>query len=105
MHQCTGKRGRTDFVPIEDFSDGLLVRDYQFLEEISREEDSSKRGFSHRAGKPTGKAKLLIQKALALSAALRVMLVVQAKERGTQLMIMPGSFSRHKQNTTAFSKK
>jgi len=90
QYGCTGKRARTDFVPIEKFDDSLIVRDYRFLEEVGREEDSCKRSIAQTPQKAAGRWKQL-QK--------------QVTDRGTTLMLMPPSFSRRKQNTTSFSKK
>ena len=40
---CTGKRKRTEYVPIAAFSDRELVSDYNFLEEAALLRDSSTR--------------------------------------------------------------
>ena len=40
---CTGKRKRTEYIPIAAFSDRELVSDYNFLEEAALLRDSSAR--------------------------------------------------------------
>ena len=40
---CTGKRKRTEYVPIAAFSDRELISDYNFLEEAALLRDSSAR--------------------------------------------------------------
>ncbi len=40
---CTGKRQRTEYVPIAAFSDRELISDYNFLEEAAILRDSSAR--------------------------------------------------------------
>ncbi|KAJ6830195.1 box C/D snoRNA protein 1-like [Iris pallida] len=40
---CTGKRNRTEFVPLSDFNDNLLISDYNLLEETKRVAESARR--------------------------------------------------------------
>lgn len=40
---CTGKRKRTDYVPMAGFGDRELISDYRFLEEAAGLRDSSAR--------------------------------------------------------------
>ncbi|XP_059651808.1 uncharacterized protein LOC132299295 [Cornus florida] len=50
---CTGKRHRTDFIPISQFDDNLLLSDYNMLEDSKRVAESAQRmreklcGYSH----------------------------------------------------------
>ncbi|KAK6143126.1 hypothetical protein DH2020_023474 [Rehmannia glutinosa] len=50
---CTGKRPLTNFVPISQFDDNLLISDYNMLEDVKRIADSAQRmrvklcGYSH----------------------------------------------------------
>ena len=43
VHGCTGKRDRTAFVPLAEFTDAHLASDYTLLEEAAREGDAAKR--------------------------------------------------------------
>ncbi|CBI38921.3 unnamed protein product, partial [Vitis vinifera] len=40
---CTGKRQRTQFVPLSQFDDNLLLSDYNLLEEVKRVAESAQR--------------------------------------------------------------
>nr|CAB3475524.1 unnamed protein product [Digitaria exilis] len=54
---CTGKRTRTDPVPIAQFDDNQLISDYNFLEETKQATESAHRligGFGGNFGGPGG---------------------------------------------------
>ncbi|PSS26449.1 Box C/D snoRNA protein [Actinidia chinensis var. chinensis] len=50
---CTGKRQQTQFVPLSQFDDNLILSDYNMLEDVKRIADSAQRmrlklcGYSH----------------------------------------------------------
>ncbi|XP_062208162.1 uncharacterized protein LOC133909652 [Phragmites australis] len=88
---CTGKRPRTDPVPLARFDDNQLISDYSFLEEAKQVRESAHRiigGFGRNFGGPGG-AQLprwlfFLRKA--------------AQRRGIRLYFLPKGMARREQN-------
>ncbi|KAL6853381.1 hypothetical protein ACP4OV_019410 [Aristida adscensionis] len=88
---CTGKRPRTDAVPLARFDDNQLLSDYNFLEEAKQAAESAHRriaGVGRNFGGPGG-AKLptwlfFLRKA--------------AQRRGIRLFFLPRGMARREQN-------
>ena len=84
---CTGTEDKTQFVKLSEFDNVKLISDYKFLEGIKEGIDSSHRGFIGSSGK--------VKAPKSLSR--------QCIERNIVLKMMPGMFSRHKENKSHFS--
>ena len=98
---CTGKRDRTAFKDIRDFTDADVVSDYRFLEEALLEKDRAKRwrpefaagsDAAARGSRPGG------AKTIAL-------LTQQARARGVELFCMPDGMARRVANTTFYDRR
>ncbi|XP_062231841.1 uncharacterized protein LOC133929196 [Phragmites australis] len=88
---CTGKRPRTDPVPLARFDDSQLLSDYNFLEEAKQVRESAHRligGFGRNFGGPGGaqlpKCLFFLRKA--------------AQRRGIRLYFLPRGMARREQN-------
>eukprot|EP00124_Ichthyophonus_hoferi_P005434 Ihof_evm1s786 gene=Ihof_evmTU1s786 len=86
---CTGKRDRTAFVRLSEFTDEQLQSDFTFLEEANRIGDNAKRSMlNKRDGHNYSKRTQVLLKA--------------AKERGMQLKLMPPGLQRRKENQSFY---
>eukprot|EP00793_Prasinoderma_coloniale_P000208 PRCOL_00005718-RA len=114
VHGCTGKRDRTAFVPLAEFTDAHLASDYTLLEEAAREGDAAK-GRSGRGGRGSAADADDAEDAdelrppqerpdAALPRALHV-LRAAARERGVSLRFMPPGMGRREANTTRLGGK
>ncbi|KAF8642155.1 hypothetical protein HU200_067415 [Digitaria exilis] len=88
---CTGKRPRTDPIPIAQFDDNQLISDYNFLEETKQATESAHRligGFGRNFGGPGGGQLpswlFFLRKA--------------AQRRGVRLYFLPKGMARREQN-------
>lgn len=99
---CSGKRDRTAFKDIRDFTDADVVSDYRFLEEALLERERAKRwrpqygigsGAAARSDRPPATAKVI------------ALLTQQAKARGVELFCMPDGMARRVANTTFFDRR
>ncbi|CAL9131684.1 unnamed protein product [Musa acuminata var. zebrina] len=92
--RCTGKRNRTEFVPLSQFDDKLLFSDYDLLEETKRVTESAHRlitgfGSNYRFHLPTR---------------LR-MLRNAANRRRTRLLSLPLGMSKRDKNQSRYNQK
>ncbi|KAK9144267.1 hypothetical protein Sjap_004170 [Stephania japonica] len=91
---CTGKRPRTEVVPISQFNDNLLISDYNFLEEAKRIAESAERMRNAVLGKPYFK----------LPYNLRALKTAAAHQK-IVLLFLPSGMSKRKQNQTRYNPK
>ena len=101
---CTGKRNRSEYLPLCRMNDNTLQSDYFFIEEVLEimpraskisklaEENSISTGTSTSAINNNRSTASLNKKARRL--------VNQAKNRGITLQVMPSFLERHKNNTS-----
>eukprot|EP01025_Chloroclados_australasicus_P068508 TRINITY_DN9517_c0_g1_i1.p3 TRINITY_DN9517_c0_g1~~TRINITY_DN9517_c0_g1_i1.p3 ORF type:complete len:300 (+),score=24.66 TRINITY_DN9517_c0_g1_i1:134-901(+) len=81
--QCSGKRKRTEFVPMDKFDDNLLIKDYKLLQEIiETKERAQKRQKGNKFQRSTKRLKSL------------------AHKKGIDLRFMPSESTKRIQNTT-----
>lgn len=86
---CSGKRNRTEFVPLSRMTDNTMRNDYFFLEEVLQYIPSNgKRARTEEASSTQTKSKKSRR------------LLQQAERRGITLQIMPPMMVRHKSNTS-----
>ncbi|XP_073007905.1 uncharacterized protein [Typha latifolia] len=89
---CTGKRNRTEFVPLSRFDDNLLLSDYNLLEETKRIEESARRliaGFGGNVGPNLPMRLRMLRQA--------------AYRRRTQLFFLPRGMSKREKNLSLFN--
>ena len=99
---CTGKRDRTAFKDIRDFTDADVVSDYRFLEEALLEKDRAKRWRPEFAAGSNAAARADRAPAAAKTIAL---LTQQARARGVELFCMPDGMARRVANTTFYDRR
>ena len=99
---CTGKRDRTAFKDIRDFTDADVVSDYRFLEEALLEKDRAKRWRPEFAAGSDAAARADRAPAAAKTIAL---LTQQARARGVELFCMPDGMARRVANTTFYDRR
>eukprot|EP00271_Cylindrocystis_brebissonii_P011015 TRINITY_DN2766_c0_g1_i1.p1 TRINITY_DN2766_c0_g1~~TRINITY_DN2766_c0_g1_i1.p1 ORF type:complete len:349 (+),score=60.13 TRINITY_DN2766_c0_g1_i1:203-1249(+) len=107
---CSGKRARTNFVPLADFTDNHLLSDYNLLEEALQQRDaalrlSSQMGGAKKAqggGSRQQRAPQQQQQRLPFGMAT---LREQAKLRGTTLVFLAPGMTRREQNTSQYQAK
>eukprot|EP00126_Sphaerothecum_destruens_P010475 Sdes_comp20751_c0_seq1m16673 len=88
LFSCSGKRNRTEFIPISEYSASTFFSDFTLLEEISRFSDQSRRDQLLKRHKiPEGKFSFLVK---------------ASKMRDIQLKIMPISMKKHRMNSSFF---
>ncbi|KAJ3683238.1 hypothetical protein LUZ60_013465 [Juncus effusus] len=92
---CTGKRPRTDFVPISKFDDKTLLSDYSLLEETKRVADLARR---MKRSFGTNSVPGLIPQRLK-------MLRKAAYRRKTSLFFLPKGMSRNECNKSRFDQR
>ncbi|KAJ3708685.1 hypothetical protein LUZ61_012390 [Rhynchospora tenuis] len=91
---CTGKRPRTEFIPISQFDDKTLLSDYQFLEETKRIAEAAHR---IKTDFGTNFRRSLPNRLLSLWKA--------ASKRGTSLCFLPRGMSKSKSNQSHFDRR
>jgi len=116
---CTGKRPRSEFAPIGQFSEEMLLRDYRFLEEVARSADASHRGIRDygtmrvplnrgrgRGGRGRGRGGHG-GKAYGLPHLPRHLhlLMRASNDRSVSLRLMPLGMQRHIDNTSRYDTK
>ncbi|XP_065056062.1 box C/D snoRNA protein 1-like [Rhopilema esculentum] len=90
QNECDGKRCKTAFVDIKEFSDQNLLSDYRFLEDVSRNTDSATRD-SLKMFKSHNKHRYNFLK--------------QARARKINLHLLSYGMTRQKENTSMFNYK
>ncbi|KAJ4810014.1 Box C/D snoRNA protein 1 [Rhynchospora pubera] len=91
---CTGKRPRTEFIPISEFDDKTFLSDYQFLEETKRIAEVAHR---IKTGFGTNYRRALPNRLLFLMKA--------ASRRGTSLCFLPRGMSKSESNLSRFDRR
>ncbi|KAG8363571.1 hypothetical protein BUALT_Bualt19G0036300 [Buddleja alternifolia] len=89
---CTGKRPTTNFVPISQFDDNLLLSDYNMLEDVKRIADSAQRVRVKLCGYSNFK---LARHLKSLRSA--------AASRRTRLLFLPNGMSKRDTNRTYYN--
>ncbi|XP_030962069.1 putative box C/D snoRNA protein SPCC613.07 [Quercus lobata] len=91
---CTGKRNQTQFVPLSQFDDNLLISDYNLLEEVKRVSESAQRMRSKVCGYSHYKLPYHL-KSLRKAAA----------SRKTKLLFLPSGMSKREKNQTRYNNR
>ncbi|WCJ34016.1 HIT-type Zinc finger family protein [Euphorbia peplus] len=91
---CSGNRNKTQFVPLSDFNDNLLVSDYNLLEEIKRVAESAQRMREKSYAYPQNRLPKHLQ-------ALRN----AAGKRSTNLLLLPSGMSKRQMNQTRYNQR
>ncbi|XP_043694741.1 box C/D snoRNA protein 1-like [Telopea speciosissima] len=91
---CTGKRPRTQFVPLSKFDDNLLISDYNFLEEAKRVAESAQRMRYGKFGDFHFKLPFKLK-----------MLRNAAGRRNTRLLLLPKGMSKREKNQSRYDQK
>ncbi|XLS90663.1 hypothetical protein HN51_066671, partial [Arachis hypogaea] len=91
---CTGKRNQTQFVPLSQFDDNLLLSDYNLLEEVKRVAESSQRM----------RTKLGMYAYFKLPHYLKS-LGSAARSRRTKLLFLPSGMSKRQKNQTRYDQR
>ena len=117
---CTGKRNRTEFLPLARMSDATIRSDYHFLEDVLANIDGGKRLLHHMGAAQNQSRKesvpLIIRPMMELpqvnddneppSKRPRTNRLAQkAEDRGVTLLLMPPGMQRHKSNTSWYHTK
>ena len=87
--QCSGKRNRSEFLPVCRMTDNTLRNDYFFLEDVLNQTSSKKLKTETSNNDPPSKN--------------RRRLVSQAQQRGVTLQLMPSIMERSKKNSSFYS--
>ncbi|CAJ2666867.1 unnamed protein product [Trifolium pratense] len=88
---CTGKRNRTQFVPISQFNDDILLSDYNLLEEVKRVAEAASRT----------RSKLGMYTNFKLPNYLKS-LQNAARSRRTKLLFLPNGMSKREKNRSQY---
>eukprot|EP01018_Ginkgo_biloba_P018681 Gb_31758 [translate_table: standard] len=91
--QCTGKRNRTEFVPLSQFNDNWLISDYNLLEETLRIAEAAK-----RTRDPLGNNRR------SLSSNVKA-LRNQSRNRNTTLLCLPKGMSKKETNRSFYDRR
>ncbi|XP_057446408.1 putative box C/D snoRNA protein SPCC613.07 [Lotus japonicus] len=91
---CTGKRNRTQFVPLSQFDDSVLLSDYNLLEEVKRVAESAQRM----------RTKLRLYPYFKLPYPLKS-LGSAAASRRTKLLFLPSRMSKREMNQTRYDQR
>lgn len=101
---CSGKRPRSEFVPLSKFTDQTLTSDLFFLDEVRRLVDSSARnplvGQASRAAASDPDAMAPSAFASTSTTPRFVSLQKACSSRGIRLLLMPDGMKRHQQNSS-----
>ncbi|CAA6660584.1 unnamed protein product [Spirodela intermedia] len=97
---CTGQRNRTQFVPLSQFSDDLLISDYNLLEETLRVTESARRMRGITGGCPGGMGRHSGFK-------LRMLGVLRkaAFRRKVRLLLLPAGMSKREKNHSRYDRR
>ncbi|PIA58712.1 hypothetical protein AQUCO_00500567v1 [Aquilegia coerulea] len=91
---CTGKRPRTQFVPLSQFDENLLISDYNLLEETKRIAESAKRKRDGSFG----------QFYFKLPFKLKTLKNAAARQK-THLLLLPNGMSKRDKNQTYYNQR
>ncbi|KAJ9158698.1 hypothetical protein P3X46_024259 [Hevea brasiliensis] len=91
---CSGKRLQTQFVPLSQFNDNLLLSDYSLLEEMKRVAESAQRM----------RTKLCAYPQFRLPAHLRSLKGAAAGRR-TKLLFLPSGMSKREKNQSRYNQR
>ncbi|KAJ7949104.1 Box C/D snoRNA protein 1 [Quillaja saponaria] len=91
---CTGKRNHTEFVPISQFNDNLLLSDFNLLEDVKRVAESAQRMRTKLCGYAHFKLPFHLKS-----------LQSAARSRQTRLLFLPSGMSRREKNQTRYEKR
>ncbi|KAF9623035.1 hypothetical protein IFM89_036016 [Coptis chinensis] len=92
---CTGKRSRTEFVPLSQFDDNRLISDYNLLEETKRIADSARKTRDELFGRFQHAHFKLPYKLRSLKDA--------AARQKTHIIFLPSGMSKREKNQTRFN--
>ncbi|KAK7505143.1 hypothetical protein BaRGS_00003713 [Batillaria attramentaria] len=85
---CNGKRDKTAYVPIDEFTETHLLSDYRLLEDTSRKAELTHQdAFKFNPGRQPFRVATFVK---------------QARKRGVDLRLMPYPMTRRKINTSMF---
>ncbi|XP_044491102.1 box C/D snoRNA protein 1 [Mangifera indica] len=91
---CSGKRSVTQFIPLSQFNDNILLSDYNLLEEIKRVAESAQRL----------RDKLCRHSYFKLPFHLRSLRNAAASRR-TKLLLLPGGMTKREKNQTRYDQR
>ncbi|XP_021887710.1 box C/D snoRNA protein 1 [Carica papaya] len=91
---CTGKRDVTQFVPLSQFNDNLILSDYQMLEEVKRVAESAQRTRGKLCGYYRSKLPFGLKN-----------LRTAASRRKIKLLFLPSGMSRREKNQTKYDER
>ncbi|XP_024008311.1 box C/D snoRNA protein 1 isoform X1 [Eutrema salsugineum] len=101
---CTGKRKATDFVPLSQFDDNLLLSDYNMLEETKRVAESAQRMRNQLCEYPYSfNLPFSLQRSLLKRSLQR--LRFEAQNRRTTLWFLPSGMLKRENNRTRFDNR
>ncbi|KAG6671600.1 box C/D snoRNA protein 1 [Carya illinoinensis] len=91
---CTGKRSQTQFVPLSQFDDNLLLSDYNLLEEVKRVAESAQRTRTKLCGYAHSKFPFHLRS-----------LWNAAARRRTKLLFLSSGMSKRQKNRTRYDQR
>ncbi|KAB1224888.1 Box C/D snoRNA protein 1 [Morella rubra] len=91
---CTGKRNQTQFVPLCQFDNNLLLSDYNLLEEVKRVAESAQRTRTKLCGYAQFKLPFHLRS-----------LRNAAASRRTKLLLLPSGMSKREKNRTRYDQR
>ncbi|KAJ7982159.1 Box C/D snoRNA protein 1 [Quillaja saponaria] len=91
---CTGKRNRSELVPLSHFDDTLLLSDYNLLEDVKRVAESAQRTRTRLCGYAHFKLPFHLKS-----------LQNAARSRQTRLLFLPSGMSKREKNKTRYDKR
>ncbi|XP_074574504.1 uncharacterized protein LOC141830951 [Curcuma longa] len=91
---CTGKRKRTEFVPLAQFDDSILLSDYDMLEETKRLVESAHRTITGFGSNIRFRLPMRLH-----------MLRNAAKRRRTRLLVLPQGMSMRQKNQSRYDRR
>ena len=119
-YNCTGKRDRTSFVSLKDYSDNSLRRDYHFLEDVVQSKQSSRRGLlrngilnenqekalrnNNNNNNNNNKTQFREDAIIGKHSRSTKKLISEAKNRGIDLILMSPGMSKRTHNSTKIIK-
>lgn len=91
---CSGKKNQTDFVPLSQFNDNVLLSDYNLLEEVKRVTEAAHRTRTKLSVHPYFKLPFPLQN-----------LRRAAASRRTKLLFLPSGLSRRGRNQSRYEQR
>ncbi|GMN38793.1 hypothetical protein TIFTF001_008024 [Ficus carica] len=91
---CTGKRNRTQFVPLSQFDDNQLLSDYNLLEEVKRVAESAQRMRNNLCRYNCFRLPFHLKRIRSAAAS-----------RRTKLLFLPGGMSKRETNQTRYDQR